>query len=401
MSKRGLGIDVLTAARERIATIFDNFLSIYVSCSFGKDSTVMMHLVMDEAVKRDRKVGMLFVDLEGQYKLTIDHGLELVDLYKDNINLHWICLPLNLRNAVSQFEPQWTCWEPKKDWVRQPPQCAITDQGFFDFYKYGMEFEDFVPQFGKWYNGDELTGCFVGIRTDESLNRYRTISSRRKQTFCGHQWTTWCGNSLYNAYPIYDWKTEDIWRYHGHYPDRCHNQLYDRMHAAGLTVHQMRICQPYGDDQRKGLHLFHVIEPETWPKILARVNGANQGALYSKDSGNILGNMKISKPPEHTWESFAMMILGTLPFDASEHYKDKIAVFLKWWSERGYPSGIPDYCNPREEATKEVPSWRRICKSLLRNDYWCKGLSFSQHKSGAYEKYKKLMKKRRAVWKLI
>lgn len=30
------------------------------------------------------------------------------------------------------------------------------------------------------------------------------------------------------------------------------NRLYDLMHQAGLTIHQQRICQPYGDDQRKG-----------------------------------------------------------------------------------------------------------------------------------------------------
>ena len=74
------------------------------------------------------------------------------------------------------------------------------------------------------------------------------------------------------------------------------------MHQAGLTPHQMRICQPYGDDQRKGLWLFQIIEPETWGKVVARVNGANAGALYAKDSGNILGNLKITKPDGHMGE---------------------------------------------------------------------------------------------------
>jgi predicted phosphoadenosine phosphosulfate sulfurtransferase len=50
---------------------------------------------------------------------------------------------------------------------------------------------------------------------------------------------------------------------------------------------------------------------------------------------------------------------------------------------------------------KRKPSWTRIVKALLRNDYWCKGLSFSQNKTVAFEKYQKLMKKRRQEWKLI
>ena len=93
-----------------------------------------------------------------------------------------------------------------------------------------------------------------------------------------------------------------------------------------------------------------------------------------------------------------MLLLGSMPPKMSDHYKDKIAVFIHWWRERGYPNGIPDEADHKLEAKKEAPSWRRICKALLRHDYWCKDLSFSMHKSGAYERYKRIMKKRRARW---
>jgi len=400
MAKKYIGINVLEASKKRIKKVFDDFPKIYISCSFGKDSTVMLHLIMEEAIKRNRKVGVLFVDLEAQYNLTIDHGLEIFELYKNNIRPYWCCLPLNLRNAVSQFEPQWMCWEQGKDWVRNPPENAITNLDYFPFFYKGMEFEDFTPEFGHWYSQGELTACFVGIRSDESLNRYRSIKRRDKSSYEGLNWTTWCSKSLYNAYPIYDWKTEDIWIYHAK-TKNIYNKLYDRMHKAGLTISQMRICQPYGDDQRKGLYLYHVIEPETWSKVLARVNGANQGSLYSKESGNILGNRKITKPENHTWKSFSSLILDTLPKKTAEHYRNKIACFLKWYEERGYPNGIPDFLDLKSEAKKESPSWRRICKSLLRNDYWCKGLSFAQTKPKAYEKYKKLMKEKRRLWRLM
>ena len=87
-----------------------------------------------------------------------------------------------------------------------------------------------------------------------------------------------------------------------------------------------------------------------------------------------------------------------MPDRTRDHYENKIAVFLKWYEDRGYPNGIPDD-GPINDRDK--PSWARIVKALLRNDYWCKGLSFSQHKSGAYEKYLKVMKARRAKWKMI
>jgi predicted phosphoadenosine phosphosulfate sulfurtransferase len=378
--------------------VFDCFPRIYVSFSGGKDSAVMLHMVMDEAIKRGRKVGVLFVDLEGQYKLTIEYIQAMYDLYRDHIEPYWVALPIVLRNAVSQYEPRWICWEPGKEdvWIRRPPEMAITDQNFFPFYRYAMEFEEFVPEFGHWYSQGKLCACFVGIRADESLNRYRTIV-RSKSKFEDKPWTTWCGETVYNIYPIYDWRTQDVWVYNAKF-GKPYNPLYDRMHQAGLTIHQMRICQPYGDDQRKGLWLFHIIEPETWARIVARVNGANQGALYAEESGNILGNIKISKPEGHTWESFAKLLLASMPERTREHFENKIAVFLHWWEERGYPRGIPDEAPAKQEANKEVPTWRRVCKALLRNDYWCKGLSFSQTKSEAYQKYLKVMKRRRQKW---
>jgi predicted phosphoadenosine phosphosulfate sulfurtransferase len=399
MAKRPLGLDVLMAARERISKVFDDFPRIYISFSGGKDSAVMMHLVMHEAQIRQRKVGVLFVDLEAQYKLTIDHITDMMALYADWIEPFWVSLPIHLRNAVSQYEPQWVCFEPGReaDWVRQPPAMAITDEDHFPFFRRAMEFEEFVPAFGQWYAQGKLCACFVGIRSDESLNRYRTIAGR-KSTFEGRQWMTWCGDHLYNAYPIYDWRTEDIWTFNGKFK-APYNRLYDRMHQAGLTIHQARICQPYGDDQRKGLWLFHIIEPETWGRVVARVNGANQGALYVQESsGNILGYRGITKPDHLTRQGFAELILGSMTPKPSEQYKNKISVFLKWYRDRGYPNGIPD---AGEMTDKSKPSWTRVVKALLRNDYWCKGLSFSQNKTAAFEKYQKLMKKRRQEWKLI
>lgn len=401
MPKNYLDMDVLTAAKQRIAKVFDDFPRVYVSFSGGKDSSVMLHLVMEEAIKRNRTVGVLLVDLEGMYKITIEHIQAMYDLYADHIEPYWVCLPIRLRNAVSVFEPRWMCWEPGKEdvWIRQPPPTAITDEKFFPFFRRGMEFEEFVPLFGKWYGGGKLTACFVGIRSDESLNRYRTIKGK-KSMFEGLQWTTWLGDGLYNIYPIYDWKVSDIWLYNTRY-HKPYNKLYDYMHQAGLTPSQMRICQPYGDDQRKGLWLFHVIEPETWARVVARVNGANQGAMYVRETGDIMGNIKINKPDGHTWESFAHLLLESMPPQTRDHYEDKIAVFLHWWQARGYPDGIPDEADIHLEAAKKVPSWKRVCKALLRNDYWCKGLSFTQTKSEAYEKYKKVMKRRRQAWGLF
>lgn len=403
MPKYRIGIDVLTAAKQRIAYVFDHFERVYVSFSAGKDSTVMLHLVADEARRRGRKIGILLVDLEGQYKCTIEHAERCFEAYADVSERYWVCLPIHLRNAVSVYETHWVCWDPEKKpaWIRPLPPSAINDVRHFPFFRPGMEFEEFVPEFGEWFSQGKLTACFVGIRTDESLNRFRTIASGKKIAHGGKSWTTLVTPNVYNAYPLYDWRTEDLWTFHARNPKLAYNRLYDLMFKAGLTIHQMRICQPYGDDQRRGLWLFHLIEPETWARVVARVNGANSGALYVQETGNVTGYRAVSKPEGHTWESFARMLVNSMPPKTKEHYWNKILVFRKWWMDRGYKdSGIPDEAPYDLEAARKVPSWRRVVKSLLRNDYWCKGLSFTQHKSEAYKKYLELMRRRKEQWGL-
>jgi len=393
-----LEIDVHEAAIERIRWTFDRFDKVLCSFSGGKDSTVMLDLVAKEAQRRGRKIGVLFVDLEAQYKYTIDHIEYMMGAYGDTIEPYWLALPISLRNAVSMYQPQWLAWDPEQRnlWVRKPPEMAISDPDRFDWFHVGMEFEELVPEFTDWYAQGEPCACFVGIRTDESLNRFRALMGK-SANLEGKTWTTWKTDGVYNIYPVYDWRTRDIWIYHSRFNVPV-NPVYERMHSAGLSIHQMRICQPYGDDQRKGLWLFHIIEPDTWPKIVARVHGANSGALYCREKGNVQGLHKVTLPEGHTWKSYASMLLESLPPHASEHYGNKIAVFLNWYAQRGFQTGIPDEADPKLEAQKRAPSWRRIVKMLLKNDWWGKTLCFGQTKSTNYDRYRQVMKERRAKW---
>ena len=387
---------VLEASQERISKVFDNFERIYISFSGGKDSSVMSHLVLSEARKRGRKVGFLIIDLEAQYNDTITHIEHMIEMYKDNIDLHWFCGELLLRNAVSNYQPRWVCWdEEKKDvWVRPKPALA-SDLSQYDFYQPKMEFEELMVIFGEWYSQGQRTAAFIGIRADESLHRYRAIVSRKDGLmFNSWKWSTKVSSMLYNIYPIYDWKTEDIWIFNGKNKHLPHNKVYDKMMMAGVKISQQRLCQPYGDDQRRGLWLYHIIEPDTWYKLIARVNGVNSGALYVQENGNISGYNKIYKPDGHTWESFCNLLLSTMPKKTSLHYRERFKKFIKGWQDRGYLK-IPDEAPEDLESKCWVPSWRRMCKVMLRNDYWCKGLGQTQPFSEAYGKFKAIKQLRK------
>lgn len=399
MLRNYLEIDVLEAAKQRISWTFDNFNKIIISFSGGKDSTVLTHLVMDEAIKRNRKVCMFFIDWECQFKITENHCLNIYNMYSDYIEPYWICLPILTDNACSMIEPTWKCWDDDKKnlWVREKPKIAIKSKSFFPFYFENITFEEFTPLFAEWYSQGEKCANFIGIRTQESLNRFRAIAME-KNKFDNKQYTTNIVNKNWAVYPIYDWRTEDIWIYNSKYK-MIYNKLYDRMYQAGLTINQMRIDEPFGDTARSGLWLYQIIEPETWAKIVCRVNGANTVNEYGKQKGNILGNRTISLPNGHTWESFSNHIINTMPPKTAEHYKNKIAKYLYWYKQRGYENGIHD--EVEIDIFDKVPSWKLICKCLLKNDYWCRTLGFSITKSSNYEKYLKLMKKNREKWNLF
>lgn len=394
-TKKYLDKTVLQATKERISKVFDSFERYYISFSGGKDSTVMTHLVMEEAIKRGRKVGLLIIDLEAQYSHTISHVRDIVNLYKEHIELHWFCGELLLRNAVSDFQPKWCCWDEscKDIWVRDKPPEA-SDLGQYDFYVPRMEFEEFIVLFGKWYSQGKLTAGFIGIRADESLHRYRAIVSVKKNiTFNGYKWTTKISPNVFNIYPIYDWKTEDIWIFHAKNADLPYNKVYDLMTRAGVKLSNQRLCQPYGDDQKRGLWLYHILEPETWYKLLNRVSGVNSGALYIQENGNINGYNNVTKPDSHTWESYTNYLLKSLPRNMQDHYKERFKKFITGWRKRGYDK-IPDEAPHDLEVKQWAPSWKRMARCILRNDYYCKGLGQTQPLSEAYEVYKQIKEKR-------
>lgn len=406
--------DVLTAAFERLEYIFKNFDNYYFSVSGGKDSSVMLQLAAKKARQLNVKFSVLYVDFEAQYKATINHINELIEEVSDCLdNWYWIALPLSLRNAVSVIQSKWICWDQndKNKWVRDMPtnKYVINEKNYPKewtwFYK-GMEFEQFIIYFAEWFNIQKggVTACGVAIRTDESLNRLRTVTNWNKETFNGKKWTTRVKYSMHNTntytfFPIYDFKTADIWGTVAKY-DLKYNDIYEQMYKNGVPIYEQRLCQPYGDDQRKGLNQFKSLEYETWEKVLSRVHGVNFGNIYCRTS--LLGVIKTSKPQNMTWQQYAVFLLESIGLYAPElrdHYYHKISIFLKWYStKKGIGvNDIKDEEDKKLENAKKVASWRRIARAIEHNDFWLKSLSFSQTKSDVkrlyelHEKYRNLL----------
>lgn len=387
--KTQLPIDVHAAAIERLGYIFDRFERVCVSFSGGKDSTVLLHLAHQVAQERGRTIDAMFIDWEAQYDATIAHVEEMLSL--PGINPIWIALPISTSNESSFHDPMWTAWDIAKQdlWVRPLPSGTgvIADYDHFPFYDYGMTFEEFVPLFNEWYSQDAPAAFLIGIRADESLNRFRTVKKQGhkgvRKTWQDIAWSTQSADQGWNFYPLYDWRVEDIWTNIGR-DDVPYNHIYDMMYLAGMSLHEMRICEPYSMEARKHLDKYHYLEPKTWDRIVQRVGGANFGAKYGRSE--LFAFQRIEKPDGLTWKEYSHLLLESLPPPLRDHYRRRIDVFLGWFQKNLGWEDLNEESDPKLEAKKLGGSWRMVARALLRNDYFCSHLSFSINK----DEYRKL-----------
>lgn len=425
-------LNVYDAANERIDFIFKNFSRIYVSFSGGKDSGVMLNMVLDYVKKHkiEKKIGIMILDNEANYNYSLEFMHQMMKENAQYLDIYWCCLPITLPCTVSSYAVDWQCWgeRDKQRWISpmsKEPYIVNIHNHKFDFFREDMNYDEFWDKFGEWYGQGELTACLIGIRADESLNRFRAIMNDRKKTLKGKSWTKHKISNTYNCYPIYDWKTEDIWIANAKF-GWSYNKLYDIFWKAGLSIHQMRVASPFMSESKSSLNLYRVIDPNTWATLCARVQGANFVATYGKQ----ISYHSFKLPPGHTWKSFVKFLLDTLPKEVSENFKMRFIQSIKYWGRigRGLPQktiselekyGIefkingktrhgrqdldrvviqsyPDHLDMISCHNSDVASWKRLAITILKNDHTCKYLGLAPTKEQAVrqrqimEKYKNI-----------
>lgn len=416
MKKKYLDLNVYDNLQLRLKFIFEEFDNIFVSFSGGKDSGLLLNLVLDFQKKYypKKKIGVFHQDFEAQYSYTTRYVERTMERIKDDAELYWVCLPMATRTALSNYQMFWYPWDDKKEdlWIRPRPNFdyVITlENNPITTYKYKMHQEDLAKQFGRWYklsHGDTSTICLLGIRADESLQRYSGFLNK-KNRYKGRCWITnqfknvWCGS------PMYDWSVSDVWHaiYRNNYE---YNSLYDMFYLAGLKPSLMRVASPFNDYAKESLNLYRVIEPETWVRLLGRVRGVNFGNIYGKTKA--LGYRNITLPEGHTWESYTKFLLSTLPKRIRNNYINRFQTSIRFWhtvgggleeetiaelEEHGYPirrNGVSNYTifkNTRVifvdkipdhtddiKTSKDIPSWKRMCYCILKNDHICRFMGF-------------------------
>lgn len=308
--------NVVEAAQERVAFIFDQFETIHVSISGGKDSTVLAHLMLEEAKRRDRRIGIFFLDEEVVYDSTIkmiEYVME--EMAPEHVTPLWLQIEFNLTNATSLTETQFVPWEmgkhkfwmrPKKSYAIKRAPWDIETQIIGDKNK-GFGFYDAFVNFEKCYTN---TASVVGLRGTESPNRWRTVS-KNPATIGGQRvyWSTTKGEN-FAMYPLYDWNFHDVWKYIFDHNLRYH-KIYDHQFRKGYNLPEMRISSLIHEKSFKSLVDLPEFEPDTYNRLLKRA----KGIALAQETGKKAKLFKARKLPKNynSWRTYRDFLIETHP----------------------------------------------------------------------------------------
>lgn len=339
--------NVLEATKKRISYIFNEFENIIVSISGGKDSTVLAHLALSEAYKRNRKVGLFFLDEEVVYQSTVEQIRYLMNLYPENTIKLWYQISFHLTNATSIEEGQLICWEEGKHklWMRKKEPDSIQHKSWDkeketirDKNK-GFGFYDAIENFN---NSRKNTAFLVGLRATESPNRWRAVC--KNPGYKDVYWCTKMANDNVSMYPLYDWNFHDIWKYI--YDNKLrYSKIYDFQHKKGMGLQEIRVSSLIHEKSFKALVELPEFEPKTYDRLLERIKGISIGNLYGKD--NKMLRARTLPKNFKSWIDYRDFLLKTYPDESKKN------IFVKRFSKHLQNDYVA----------------RQQCRQLILNDY--------------------------------
>jgi predicted phosphoadenosine phosphosulfate sulfurtransferase len=263
--------DVVTAARRRIRNVFSNDLPVYMSFSGGKDSLCLADLTLKligEGAIDPTLLTVVFVDEEAIFDC-ID---ETTKTWRKKFLLagarfDWWCIEVKHFSCLNELTSDETfiCWDSRKRdvWVRRPPPFA--KRGHPLLRPRLDSYQDFLPKAAA--DGIMMTG----VRAAESVQRLQYMAA------LGMGMRGITGSNT--IYPIYDWKTSDVWLYLK--GERVEiPEVYLQMYQAGISKNQLRVSQFFSVDTVPSLVHLGEYDPTLTERILRREPNAYLAMLY-------------------------------------------------------------------------------------------------------------------------
>ena len=123
-----------------------------------------------------------------------------------------------------------------------------------------------------------------------------------------------------------------------------------------------------------------------------------------------MGYRTLTLPEGYTWKEYTIFLLDTLPVRIRKNYVEKFKTSIKFWHtkgggleekviqelhEHGYNirrNGVSNYTIMKNsriiflgeipdntddiKSSKDIPSWKRMCYCILKNDHNCRFMGF-------------------------
>jgi predicted phosphoadenosine phosphosulfate sulfurtransferase len=349
--KRFEDVSVYEAARQRTIDAFLNYDHVAVSFSGGKDSTAVLNVALEVATEMDRlPLSVFFYDEEAISFETERYVRRVANL--PEVNLDWYCLPVRHRNACSNTEGFWWCWDPDHEdlWVRPLPPEAITTLDGFPMQP--PEARPSIPSCTEAllfdYRKHGSVATLMGIRADESLIRRAAVSNKRETN-----WIIQKHPGFAKVYPIYDWSTEDVWTapaVHGW----DYNDSYDAMEMAGVSRDDQRLAPPFGEEPMRILWMWAHCFPDVWDRMTKRVPGAPAAARYSR-SPLYNHRVRLTKPDGVSWPEWVRQRIDEHPPELRGPVAKAIATLIKRHYSRTTDPIVGYAIHPRTSV-----SWEKL-----------------------------------------
>jgi predicted phosphoadenosine phosphosulfate sulfurtransferase len=342
---------VREATRERIEWLYDEFPTVVVNTSGGKDSTVALETTLEVARERGRlPLPVMFIDQEAEWQSAIDYVRRTAD--RDEIEMHWLQMPLRISNATSPWEPWLYCWKEGAEWIRPKEPDSIHDNPYGTL-TFADLFQEFLADFA------EAPACFIGgVRCEESPAR--TLGLTIYETYKGETWGKKHKRTGYfDFYPLYDWRLSDVWHAieEGGWD---YAAVYDTMYRMGVPRSKMRVSNLHHAPALADLFLVHEIEPETWDRLSERLPGVNAAGHLNWSA------YRVDTLPTmfRTWVEYRDYLMETLLIELDPAIRDKLVTTFARYDAR--------YAHDPETYRKLIQTQ---IGAVLVGDYWGMKLS--------------------------
>lgn len=259
-----LDISCVEAARQRIRHVYDTFDTVCVQFSGGKDSSAVLYLAKE--VHEERGLGpvkVIFRDEEMVSPFVLDYMNKIKNY--DWVDLEWYCLPYGAEVWVLGRRQSIMLWGEQR--IKEGRTCRSIPEGAITGYHFGLDHRKSLPNHIDYYTMQGKRGnvaFLTGVRASESMIRYRSCVQKLHENYIVTPFKSKKGIPLKMAKVIYDWQTNDVFKFlhEEHNADYC--EYYD---VAALTNSNTRVGIPLHSIAIRRIGDLIATEPEFYDRL--------------------------------------------------------------------------------------------------------------------------------------